>query len=314
MHLVSKAWILFFSQQAGSLFHSHRGGLRWQENWRAWPCLKNWWCCTTRSCFFWPLLPLLRQSWYGLLLSRCHLCAEPFPGTWNRSPPVTLGCSSKYLYWSCLSCWSWSCSFLCWLQSHMPLLCLRVCWCGLEFATVATHRLQMDPQPMEMDVWWSWSVSCMIFETKCLRKLLHISYSKHKIYHWVQSKVNFLVVPQKPLLATAKKWKLAWFKHATCHNNLSKTILWDTLEGGRCCGQQRKCWMDNIKQWTSLSTPELLAKASCRKDWKSISAESSAMYPPMTKSLKVLNWAAHKQLTLIFECHLFSVFLMLIIE
>ena len=25
-----------------------------------------------------------------------------------------------------------------------------------------------------------------------------------------------------------------------------------------CRGQQRKCWMDNIKEWTSLPTPELL--------------------------------------------------------
>ena len=31
-HLVSKDWILFFlSQQAGSMFHSHRGGCRWEE-------------------------------------------------------------------------------------------------------------------------------------------------------------------------------------------------------------------------------------------------------------------------------------------
>ena len=42
---------------------------------------------------------------------------------------------------------------------------------------------------------------------------------------------------------------------------------------------QRKCWMDNIKEWTSLPTPDLFTRASCRKHWKRISAESSLMSP-----------------------------------
>ena len=33
--------------------------------------------------------------------------------------------------------------------------------------------------------------------------------------------------------------------------------------------------MDNDKEWTYLPMPELLKRASCRKDWKRISAESS---------------------------------------
>ena len=45
----------FQSQQAGSMFHSHRGGWRWQETSRAWTCLQNWWYCTARSCLVWPL-------------------------------------------------------------------------------------------------------------------------------------------------------------------------------------------------------------------------------------------------------------------
>ena len=43
--------------------------------------------------------------------------------------------------------------------------------------------------------------------------------------NWVQSKINFLVGPQEPLLATVKRWKLAWFRHTTRHDGLSKTIL-----------------------------------------------------------------------------------------
>ena len=30
--------------------------------------------------------------------------------------------------------------------------------------------------------------------------------------------------------------------------------------------QQKKCWMDSIKEWKSLPLPELLTRASYRKD------------------------------------------------
>ena len=79
------------------------------------------------------------------------------------------------------------------------------------------------------------------FETKCTRKLLRISYLQNKTNDWVRSKINFLVDPQKPLLATVKRWKLAWFEHVTRHNSLTKTILRGTLKGGRYRGRQRKC-------------------------------------------------------------------------
>ena len=37
------------------------------------------------------------------------------------------------------------------------------------------------------------------FETKCLRKLLHIFYLEHKTNDWVRNKTNFLVGPQEIL-------------------------------------------------------------------------------------------------------------------
>ena len=86
------------------------------------------------------------------------------------------------------------------------------------------------------------------FETKCLRKLLCISYLEHKTNDWVWSKINFPVGPQKPLLATVKRRKLAWFGHVTRHDSLSKIILQGILESGRRRGRQRKCWMENIKK------------------------------------------------------------------
>ena len=113
----------------------------------------------------------------------------------------------------------------------------------------------------------SWTLSAdseeriQVFETKCLRKLLCIPYVEHKTNDWVQSKINPFVGSQEPLLATIKSWKLAWFRHVTRHNSLSKTILQGTLEGWRRRGWQRKCWMDNTTEWSSLPMSELLIMA-----------------------------------------------------
>ena len=60
------------------------------------------------------------------------------------------------------------------------------------------------------------------FENKCLRKLLRIPYLEHKTNDWVRSKINFLVGPREPLLATVKKRELAWFGHVTRHDSLSQ--------------------------------------------------------------------------------------------
>ena len=55
------------------------------------------------------------------------------------------------------------------------------------------------------------------------------------------------------------------FVFVTHHDSLLKVILQGILESGRRRGRQRKCWLDNIKEWTSLPIPELLTRASCRR-------------------------------------------------
>ena len=71
-----------------------------------------------------------------------------------------------------------------------------------------------------------------VFETKCLRELLRISYLEQKINDWLRGKINFLVGPQGPLLAIVKKRKLAWFRNVTRHDSVSKTILNGTWRVG----------------------------------------------------------------------------------
>ena len=78
------------------------------------------------------------------------------------------------------------------------------------------------------------------FETKCLRRLLGISYLDHKTNEYVRDKIKDLVGPQEPLLATVKRRKLGWFSQITRHDSLPKTILQGTLEGGGRRGRQKK--------------------------------------------------------------------------
>ena len=90
------------------------------------------------------------------------------------------------------------------------------------------------------------------------------------------------------LLATVTRRTLAWLGHVTIHDGLSKTIFQGTSEVGQRHSRLRKCWMDNVKEWTSLSMPEFLKIASSKNGWKKISAESS-LVSPTTQSVKGLN-------------------------
>ena len=132
-----------------------------------------------------------------------------------------------------------------------------------------TWTLLADCEKRSELVSWCLERRIQAFETRCLRKLLRISYVEHRTNDLVRSKINFLVGPQEPLLANVKRRKLTWLGHVIRQDSLSNTILHSTLEGGRRRDRQRKCWMDNIKVWTSLPMPERLTGASCRKkDWK----------------------------------------------
>ena len=127
-------------------------------------------------------------------------------------------------------------------------------------------------------------------ESKCLMILHRISYLEHKTNNWVRSKINFLVVPHEPLPANVKRRKLAWFGHVTRHDRLSTPIRKSTLEGGRggrCPVRQRKCWIDNIKEWTSLPMPKLLTRASAKKTGRGslLNCPSCPPYDPISPGL-----------------------------
>lgn len=117
------------------------------------------------------------------------------------------------------------------------------------------------------------------FESKCYRRMLHISYKEHRTNDYVRQLVTTHAGAQEPLLSTVKRRKLAWYGHVTRHTSLSKTILQGTVEGKRRRGRQRKSWMDNIKEWTGCSFQTLLRSAEDRERWRSLTAQASTMTP-----------------------------------
>ena len=117
------------------------------------------------------------------------------------------------------------------------------------------------------------------FETKCYRRMLGISWKDHKTNDFVRAQIALLAGPQEPLLALVKRRKLTWFGHVTRHNSLPKTVLQGTLEGGRKRGRPAKNWMDNIKEWTRMSSPSLIRAAEDRPGWRSLARKLSDMSP-----------------------------------
>ena len=96
-------------------------------------------------------------------------------------------------------------------------------------------------------------------------------------------------------VASTSLWRMGW------SSSVSVWVLFSTdgsqLALWQCHGRQRKCWMDNIKEWTYLPMPKLLTRTSCRKDWKRISAESSIISrwrPDRSRDWTALNWTENK--------------------
>lgn len=117
------------------------------------------------------------------------------------------------------------------------------------------------------------------FENKSYRRMLHISYREHRTNDYVRQLVTTLAGEQEPVISAVKRRKMAWYGHVTRHTSLSNTILQGTVEGKRRRGRQRKCWMDNIKEWTECRFQTLLRTAKDRERWRSLTAQMSTMAP-----------------------------------
>ena len=111
-----------------------------------------------------------------------------------------------------------------------------------------------------------------------MRKLLRISYLEHKTNDWVRNKINFLVGPGEPFLATVKRRKLARFGHVTPRQPPQNHPS-EHLGGWATPWSAEEMLVGQYQRVDILPMQELLKRALCRKDWKRISADSPS-FPP----------------------------------
>ena len=97
-----------------------------------------------------------------------------------------------------------------------------------------------------------------VFENKCYRWMLGISYREQKANEKAWQQVNILAGRQELLLSTAKRHKLSWFDHV-CHYDMLPDFMLQVTVDVRCHrGRPCKSYKGNIKEWTGQSMSPLL--------------------------------------------------------
>ena len=79
-----------------------------------------------------------------------------------------------------------------------------------------------------------------------------------------------VIGPHDDLLSIVKTRKLRWYGHITRATGLANTIMQGTVPSGRRRGRPKKCWHDNIKEWTELPLAKTLRLAEDRDGWRKI--------------------------------------------
>ena len=85
----------------------------------------------------------------------------------------------------------------------------------LDIQDLGTKRLQSFALENLLRATLLHTFEVQAIETKCLRKLLRISYLEHKTIDWVRSKINLLVGLQEPVLVNFQDTKTC--KVRACH-------------------------------------------------------------------------------------------------
>ena len=109
-----------------------------------------------------------------------------------------------------------------------------------------------------------------IFEMRCFRKIFGISLRDGITNKDVRNRVRAAIGPHDDLLSIVKTRKLRWFGHITRATGLAMTIMQGTVPGGRRRGRPKKCWHDNIEEWTELPLAKTLRLAEDKDGWRKI--------------------------------------------
>ena len=77
-------------------------------------------------------------------------------------------------------------------------------------------------------------------EMRCYRKIRRISYKDHVTNEEVRAKIQRAIGSHEDPLTIVKGRTLQWYGHVSRSSGLAKTILQDTVKGGKRQGRQRR--------------------------------------------------------------------------
>ena len=117
------------------------------------------------------------------------------------------------------------------------------------------------------------------FEIRCYRKIFGI---RGRITNEnVRNRVRAAIGPHDDLLSIVKTRKLRWYGHVTRATGLANTIMQGTVPGGRRRARPKKCWHNNIKDWTELPLAKTLRLEEDKDGWRKIIKTSVVPLQPL---------------------------------
>ena len=114
-------------------------------------------------------------------------------------------------------------------------------------------------------------------EMKCYRKILCISYKDLVTNEEVCAMIQQAIGPHEDILTIVKRCKLLCYGYVSRSLGLAKTILQDTVKGGRRQGRQKKRWEGNIREWTGLEFGMSQRAVENMEKWRRLIAKLSVV-------------------------------------
>ena len=112
---------------------------------------------------------------------------------------------------------------------------------------------------------------------RCYCKILRILYKDHVTNEDVCAKIQQAIGSHEDLLTIVRRRKLKWYWHVSRSLGLAKSILQDTMKGGRRQGRQGKRWEDNVREWTDLEFAKSQTTMENREKWRTLVVKSSVV-------------------------------------
>ena len=133
-------------------------------------------------------------------------------------------------------------------------------WTVLSYGAEAWTLKVRDERKITSMEMWLW------------RRMLRISWMEKRTDNSILQELEI----KRELLGHVRKRKLTYYGHL-CRDHgcqLTKTVVEGYVEGRRRRGRPRKQYIDNIKQWTQLTTSQCVRAAEDRSRWKQLVSQA----------------------------------------